>query len=209
MPGQEGVPSVNGPMARTLEDIALYSKVVIQSQPWLRDAKCVPLPWTDVEVPKKLKIGVMWHDTMVQPTPPIARALRHTVEKLRSAGHEVVDWRPTDMQKSRELIARFFLADGAAAIRKELERTGEPWRPEMEAYRTAKAISVYDLWNLQIERTAFQNANIDLWNKAGLDALLLPTMPFLTQKNNGTEHGTFFFLLLEKLMTAWKLQMEI
>ncbi|KAJ3483900.1 hypothetical protein NLG97_g7195 [Lecanicillium saksenae] len=191
MPGQEGVMSVNGPMARTLEDITLYSKVVIQSQPWLRDAKCLPLPWKSIELPKKLKIGVMWDDTLVQPTPPIARALRHTVEKLLLAGHEVVDWRPTDMLQSLTMISKFFVADGAVAIRKELERTGEPWRPEMDAYRDAQPMSVYDLWNLQTERTAFQNANLDSWNQAGLDALLLPTMPYVTHKHNSTRHVAY------------------
>ncbi|KAJ6779928.1 hypothetical protein PWT90_09325 [Aphanocladium album] len=191
MPGQEGVMSVNGPMARTLEDITLYSKAVIQSQPWLRDAKCLPLPWNTVELPKKLKIGVMWDDTLVQPTPPIARALRHTAEKLLCAGHDVVDWRPTDMLQSLTMISKFFVADGAVAIRKELERTGEPWRPEMDAYRDAQPMSVYDLWSLQTERTAFQNANLDRWNQAGLDALLLPTMPYVTHKHNSTRHVAY------------------
>ncbi|KAM0666302.1 hypothetical protein ACQRIT_005032 [Beauveria bassiana] len=191
MPGQEGVMSVNGPMARTLEDIAMYSKVVIQSQPWLRDAKCHPLPWKSVQLPEKLKIGVLWHDTLVQPTPPILRALRHTVTKLLRAGHDVVDWRPTDMLQSLTMIGKFFVADGAAAIRKELERTGEPWRPEMEAYRHAQPMSVYDVWKLQTERTAFQNANLDRWNDAGLDALLLPTTPYVTHKHSGTRHVAY------------------
>ncbi|OAQ98283.1 hypothetical protein LLEC1_04059 [Akanthomyces lecanii] len=191
MPGQEGVMSVNGPMARTLEDIAMYSKVVVQSQPWLRDSKCLPIPWKSVDLPKKLKIGVMWDDTLVQPTPPIARALRHTVTKLLHAGHDVVDWQPTDMLQSLTMISKFFVADGAVAIRKELERTGEPWRPEMDAYRDAQPMSVYDMWNLQTERTAFQNANLDRWNAAGLDALLLPTMPYVTHKHNGTRHVAY------------------
>ncbi|KAM3428295.1 hypothetical protein MY4824_008906 [Beauveria thailandica] len=191
MPGQEGVMSVNGPMARTLQDISMYSKAVIQSQPWLRDAKCHPLPWKSVQLPEKLKIGVMWDDTLVQPTPPILRALRHTVAKLLQAGHDVVDWRPTDMLQSLTMIGKFFLADGAAAIRKELERTGEPWRPEMEAYRHAQPMSVYDVWKLQTERTAFQNANLDRWNDAGLDGLLLPTTPYVTHKHSGRRHVAY------------------
>ncbi|TQV92648.1 fatty-acid amide hydrolase [Cordyceps javanica] len=191
MPGQEGVMSVNGPMARTLEDIAMYSRVVIDSQPWLRDAKCHPLPWKPLELPRKLRIGVMWDDTLVRPTPPVARALRHTVTKLLRAGHDVVDWQPTDMLQSLTMIGKFFVADGALAIRKELERTGEPWRPEMDAYRDAQPMSVYDVWNLQTERTAFQNANLDRWNDAGLDALLLPTMPYVTHRHQGTRHVAY------------------
>ncbi|EGX89098.1 acetamidase [Cordyceps militaris CM01] len=191
MPGQEGVMSVNGPMARTLADIALYSRVVVQGRPWLRDAKCLPLPWQPRAAPPTLRIGVMWDDTLVRPTPPVARALRHTVARLLRAGHDVVDWRPTDMLQSLTMISRFFVADGAAAIRKELARTGEPWRPEMDAYRDAQPMSVFDVWSLQTERTAFQNANLDRWNEAGLDALLLPTMPYVTHRHNGTRHVAY------------------
>jgi len=31
---------------------------------------------------------------MVRPTPPVQRALQETVEKLRRAGHDMVDWEP-------------------------------------------------------------------------------------------------------------------
>lgn len=92
MAGQEAVISVNGPMARELKDIKLFTKSVIETEPWLIDPKCVPIPWRTVETPKKLKIGVLWNDGIVTPTPPVARALKATVSKLRGAGHEVVDW---------------------------------------------------------------------------------------------------------------------
>lgn len=92
MAGQEAVLSVNGPMARDIIDIKLFTKSVIETEPWLIDPKCVPIPWRTVEPLKKLKIGVLWNDGVVMPTPPVARALKATVEKLRAAGHEVVDW---------------------------------------------------------------------------------------------------------------------
>lgn len=92
MAGQEAVVSVNGPMARELKDIKLFTKSVIETEPWLIDPKCVPMPWRTVEPPKKLKIGVLWNDGVVMPTPPVTRALKVTVAKLHAAGHEVVDW---------------------------------------------------------------------------------------------------------------------
>lgn len=84
--------SVNGPMAKTLDDIVLFSKSVVDSEPWLVDPKCLPIPWRSVEPKKKLKIAVLWNDKVVTPTPPVARALKETVEKLKTAGHEVVEW---------------------------------------------------------------------------------------------------------------------
>ncbi len=92
MAGQEAVPSVNGPLARTLPDIRLYTKAIIDSEPWLIDPKCVPIPWRTIYLRPKLKIGVLWNDGVVTPTPPVKRALATCVEKLRKDEHEIVDW---------------------------------------------------------------------------------------------------------------------
>ncbi|KAF5001348.1 hypothetical protein FGRMN_1105 [Fusarium graminum] len=186
MPGQEAVASVNGPLAKTLQDIQLYSKAVIDAQPWLLDPKCLPIPWRPAQLPTKLKIAFMWHDGMVQPTPPVARALKIAREKLGKAGHTILEWDPVDQKEGADLLERMFLADGGQTIRKELERTDEPWRPEMEGYRAARDLSTSEMWRLHLERTAFQNRYLDRWNKAGIDAIICPTTPYSTLK-----HGTF------------------
>jgi amidase len=92
--GQEAVQSVNGPMGTTLEDITMYSKAIVDAKPWLVDPKMLPIPWREVELKEKLKIAVLWNDGVCSPTPPVTRALRQTVDKLKKAGHEVVDWDP-------------------------------------------------------------------------------------------------------------------
>jgi amidase len=91
-------------MAKTLEDMTFYSKTVVDSQPWLVDPKCVPIPWRTVEPKQKLKIAVLWNDRVVAPTPPVARALRETVEKLKAAGHEIVEWDPVLHPKAVEFL---------------------------------------------------------------------------------------------------------
>lgn len=92
--GQEAVQSVNGPMAKTLEDITMYSKAIVDAKPWLVDPKMLPIPWRQAELKQKLKIAVLWNDNICMPTPPVTRALKETAEKLKKAGHEVVDWDP-------------------------------------------------------------------------------------------------------------------
>lgn len=105
--GQEAVKSVNGPMARTLEDITMYSKVIIDAKPWLLDPTMLPMPWKPVEQKQKLKIAVMWNDGICTPTPPVRRALNETVQKLQNAGHELIDWDPKQFHlKALELLVR-------------------------------------------------------------------------------------------------------
>lgn len=99
--------SVNGPMAKSLEDITFYSKAVVDAQAWLADPKVLPIPWRPVERKSKLKIAVLWNDGIVQPTPPVARALRETVEKLKAAGHEIVGtWDPALHRSAVEVLVR-------------------------------------------------------------------------------------------------------
>lgn len=194
MPGQEAVQSVNGPLARTLQDMTIYAKAVIDGQPWLRDPKCLPFPWHPASLPSRLKIAVMWNDGMVKPTPPVARALRSAVEKLQAAGHDIVEWDPVDQAEGTDLLARMFLADGGLTIRREVERGGEPWRPEMEDYKTAAELGTEAMWKLHLERTDYQNRYLDRWNAAGIDAILCPTMPYNTVKHGECRHGESFLL---------------
>lgn len=187
--GQEAVQSVNGPLARSLDDLVLEARAVVDAEPWRHDPRMLPLPWRAAELPRTLRIAVMWDDGMVVPTPPVARALRTAVEKLRAAGHEVVEWDPRDQKQGLSLLGRMFVADGGISVRKELERTGEPFRPEMAPYATAKELGTYDLWQIHLERTGLQKRYLDRWNEAGIDAILCPTTPFSSVKNGQFRHG--------------------
>jgi amidase len=94
-------------MAKTLDDITLFAKTIVDSQPWQLDPKCVPIPWRQIENKKQLKIAVLWNDGTVIPTPPVTRALKETVEKLQKAGHEIVEWDPVLHPKAMELLVSF------------------------------------------------------------------------------------------------------
>jgi len=189
MPGQEAVQSVNGPMALTFPNLEVYCRAIVEREPWKVDPRCVPVPWRQVQLPQRLRIGVLWHDGMVLPTPPVSRAMRVVVDKLRAAGHELVDWDPADQTRGLTLLGRMFLADGGRSIRHELEKTGEPIREEMAIYETARELSTYEMWQLHLERTSFQQHYMDRWNEAGLDALLSPTTPYSGVQNGKFRHG--------------------
>ena len=67
MPGQEGVPAVVSPMARTLDDLTYLSKSVLSMKPWRYDYSVVPMLWREDEweqatSKEKLRIGVMYTD---------------------------------------------------------------------------------------------------------------------------------------------------
>lgn len=51
--GQESVPAVAGPMARSIDDLELWMKAYInEGKPWESDSTSLPMPWRDVSTPK-------------------------------------------------------------------------------------------------------------------------------------------------------------
>ncbi|KAI1337878.1 amidase [Xylariaceae sp. FL0016] len=188
MPGQEAVQSVNGPLTRTLRDLELWSRTIVGAAPWRADPRCLPIPWRRVSLPARLRIAVMWDDGMARPTPPVTRALRAVVGAVEAAGHEVVTWSSEDQPEGAALLNRMFVADGGRAIRRELERTGEPWRPEMQMYAEARELGGLEYWQLHMDRQAYQKRYLDRWLGAGIDAILCPTTPYSSVENGKFKH---------------------
>jgi amidase len=171
--GQEAVQSVNGPMAKTLEDIIMYSKAIIDAKPWLVDPKMLPIPWRQAEPKTKLKIAVLWNDGICRPTPPVQRALKETSEKLKKAGHEIIEWDPKLHHTALDQLGRMFVADGGKSVEALLAPTGEPYRPEMQTYAESKELGVFDMWKLQLDRSELQRQYLEQWTSVGgLDAIL-------------------------------------
>ncbi|KAK3053928.1 hypothetical protein LTR09_005208 [Extremus antarcticus] len=197
--GQESIGSVHGPMARSVEDLRLFTDNVANASPWLKDPKCIPMPWRSVELKQRPKIGVLWSNGIVTPTPPVQRALRKVFAMLKSKNYDIVDWPATDHTEANEIVGRLFVADGGKSVHKILEPTSEPWRPEMKDYSEAPELSVYDLWQLQKQRTALQKKYLDRWAACeGLDAILGPTTPYAAPKAGcfkGVSYTSIFNLL--------------
>lgn len=125
MPGQEGVPSVYCPMARTLHDLTYFMRSVVDMKPWKYDPAAHPIAWkgeverefssagTDEKPAKKLRVGVLRTDGVIDPSPACARALSTVEKALRLAGHDVIDApNPPDMFKALQLASQLLNADG-------------------------------------------------------------------------------------------------
>ncbi|KAM3533118.1 hypothetical protein MY4038_003649 [Beauveria bassiana] len=130
MPGQDGIPAVYSPMARTLNDLTYFTRSVIQMKPWEYDYSVHPIPWrSDVEEAysekKQLRVGVMRTDGVVDPSPACARALEMTVRALRVEGHEIIDnITPPEPYEALQIASQLLDADGVQTAM-SFFRTGE------------------------------------------------------------------------------------
>ncbi|CZT21676.1 related to acetamidase [Ramularia collo-cygni] len=183
--GQEHVPSVVGPMARSLASIEKVTKLVIGARPWEHDPTCHPLEWREdshLEIQSRpLVVGLLVDDGCVKVHPPIERVLLEVAEKLRQAGHVIVPWTSDGHQDAIDIMDKYYTADGGEDIKRDVAASGEPFIPHVQALVSrAPAISVYEYWALNRQKRAVQKQYLEKWNRAGppkVDVLLTPVMP--------------------------------
>lgn len=96
-PGFKNIPTVLGPMGRSVEDIELACQVVFGKS---ADYSSVPVLYHGLKLAKRLKFGYYFNDGMAQITPACHRAVSETVKALRKQGHECIEF---------ELPSRVFL----------------------------------------------------------------------------------------------------
>ncbi|KAF9644165.1 amidase signature enzyme [Thelephora ganbajun] len=88
-PGFKSIPTVLGPMARTIEDIEIASRVVFGKS---ANYSSAPVPYRQVKLGQKLKFGYYFDDGMARITPACHRAVCETVEAPRKQGHESIEF---------------------------------------------------------------------------------------------------------------------
>ncbi|KAF2840973.1 amidase signature enzyme [Patellaria atrata CBS 101060] len=141
MPGQEGIAAVFSPMARTLADLTYFSKSFIQMKPWRYDHSVHPLEWREDVVKeyrekKRLRIGVLRTDGVVDPSPACGRALDLVVTSLRAAGHDTFDITPPSPYAALCIASRLLNSDGCTTFSSFLRpfESSDPGAWQMRLY---------------------------------------------------------------------------
>ncbi|GAA5925240.1 hypothetical protein JCM1841_004693 [Sporobolomyces salmonicolor] len=112
-PGFEAIKASMGPMGRSVADVELASRVVLDASVELaRTEALVPLPYREVKLPRKLKFGYYLTDGFCHASPACERAVLETVEALRKQGHECVEFTPPSPIEAMELFVALTSAGG-------------------------------------------------------------------------------------------------
>ncbi|GAA5845141.1 hypothetical protein JCM11251_008008 [Rhodosporidiobolus azoricus] len=191
--GAEALESVLGPMANSLQSLRVLMSAIIGAKPWEYDAKVVERNWDDKLASadgkeEKKCFAVMWTDGLVRPHPPIERGMRECVEKLKAAGHEVIEWQPLDHAGAQEIVSRIFDADGGEDVRRLLGGTGEPIIPQVFTSQFP-AQTMHESWQLNKRRDAYRQLFLETYLKTRsranaqtsrpIDAIICPMAPHL------------------------------
>ncbi|KAJ7100552.1 amidase signature domain-containing protein [Mycena crocata] len=184
MPGADSIISTLGPLTRSLRDIDLWFSVVLGSKPWLHEYNIVPIPWQIPAAPAwsgsngRLRIGVMWHDGVVMPQPPIRRALNALVDVLKQdESIEVVDYQPFKHFEAGELAHELYFVDGGARVRDRAAVAGDPVLPLTEWIITLPSVkdhTVHELWAMNVRRETLRAEYLEHFNAQNVDVVLCP-----------------------------------
>lgn len=202
MDGQNSILSVVGPLATSVPSLRLVIKALLAQQPWLHDPLVHELPWRyeqerevleltggigDASKVGKLCFGVMRTDGIVNPVPPVRRAVDIVVNALQKLGHEVIDWKPPSHKAILDEGTKTWEYDAGADVASAFALSGEPmaaqvaWFGALENQFTASDIAATNvrLRELKKEYMAYWNSTQDV-TKSGrpVDAFICPLAPF-------------------------------
>lgn len=217
--GQEGVPAVYSPMARTLGDLETFWKAIVSMKPWEYDYSCLVMPWKDFDTKQPLKWGVMWDDGVIIPSPACKRALEIVVESLQKHGHEVVEINPPSPYEGLKIGAQLLVADGGRTAMKPF-RSGESndagvaqvlrmlslprWAKRLyvwyvrylkrdEIYagflEACNEKKVFDYWPVVAQREDYRRRWFEMLQKEQLDFVLTVPNPLPAIPHNGMKDG--------------------
>jgi fatty acid amide hydrolase len=202
--GQEFVVPQIGPMARSSRDVAMLLRGLDSPQHSRHDPKVPPLPIGDPDLVdlSKLRIGFYEDDGFIAPARSCRRAVREALAALEKTGAQLIPMPPSNQSEVVQLYIGATSSDGMRSYNRALD--GEPvveslktiWRlgrlplgirrlgakilRRIGEQRLAAVIeasgekSVAQLWELVARRNALQVAENQVWQQAGIHALVCP-----------------------------------
>ena len=192
--GRESIISVIGPLTRSREDINLFMKTILDTEPWQYDPSLVPIPWRTITLDSKnFTVAVLWDDGVVHPHPPVTRALHETIEYLKKSGIRIINWDPIDHQKSWDLISALYYCNGAEEERNMLKQVDEQALPLTEWMFNQPNVKIrtwLEMNELIAERDNYRIYYAHVWNEreilfnCTIDCLLTPVGPSVAPQHN-------------------------
>ena len=201
------IPSVAGPIARSVEDCALFMKAVWNENTFCNDTTIAPLPFNEEKyrMNKPMRIGYFFTDEWFEPCTAVKRGLLETIEGLKKAGHTCIPFSlPTNGWEIYSLLISINAADGnlrsfvealegedmvdsyrplySAAnlpniIRPVIKQFIDKRRATLLACGRDGGISSYDFWQKCAELSIMKNKWDDAVRSANIDAIIFPALP--------------------------------
>ncbi|KXS09505.1 general amidase GmdB [Gonapodya prolifera JEL478] len=173
----DGVLPVNGPLASSVEDIELYTRVQCGIEGWRIDPNVLPRPYVKPELPKKLRVGYILDNGICKPVGPVDRAVRKVLSSLEKAGHTTVDAKFTsggDMM----FLTIDLLSSYNKHVAEIVAKGGEGYIPSVKPHflHERPIPNVEDLWPQIAKREALKQQFLSIFEDNNLDFIVAPVI---------------------------------
>jgi amidase len=205
MDGQNSVLSVVGPLATSADSLRLVMKALLEKKPWLYDPMVNELPWreeqereilemADSTEKSKLCFGVLRTDGIVNPQPPVRRAIDIVIKALEDQGHKVIDWQPPSHKPIHDTIIETWNFDAGKDIKSAFALSGEPMAPQVSFFGDLdKEVTASEIAALNVKLRELKKQYLDYWTgtesvtETGrpVDAIICPLAPFPAATREG------------------------
>lgn len=188
-PGLNLFQATAGPLATSIDGLQTFMRAVHGERPSVYDSTALNVLWNDraLETPAKLRIGVLAEDPMYPLHPPVSRALKEAVQRLKSQNFELVQLSANDgkVAEGTEIGFRFF---GAGPKGPDPFASGEPMVPSVLNASVAvskfipkklfpeieKLSGIGRVAALNMRRQEMREHWRRVWNHYGIDAVIGP-----------------------------------
>jgi amidase len=202
MDGQNTILSVVGPLATSVSSLRLVMKALLEQKPWLHDPLVHEMPWRyeeereileltggigDAGKVGKLSFAILNTDGVVNPQPPVRRAMSIVVKALQDLGHEVIEWTPPSHKHLIYEGTKTWVFDGGADVKKAFALSGEPMS-EQVSYLTQvdKEATASEIAATNVRLRELKKKYMEYWNSTAestatgrpVDAVISPVAPF-------------------------------
>lgn len=180
-PGNTSIKVSAGPNCHSMEDLKLFTKLILTHPTLPYEPTTVPGWWNEATTPPKLRIGLLSTDGIVDPHPPVKRAMNETKSKLQAAGHEIIDFiLPFDAWQVALTTWALYFQTGAKEVLALARSAGEPLIPQFQynfdVFKT-RELTVPELFKHNTDQSAYKAAFQQAWDLAQMDCILCPSAP--------------------------------
>ncbi|ORY10927.1 amidase signature domain-containing protein [Clohesyomyces aquaticus] len=203
MDGQNTILSVVGPLATSVPSLRLVMKALLAQKPWLHDPLVHEIPWRHEEERQilehtgaigdaskigKLSFGVLRSDGIVNPLPPVCRAVDTVVKALEALGHEAIPWEPPSHKTLLDEGIKTWFFDGGTDLKSAFALSGEPMAEQISFYSSPslKEFTASQIAATNVRLREIKKEYMEYWNSTAektstgrpVDALIAPLAPF-------------------------------
>ncbi|KAK5164158.1 uncharacterized protein LTR77_010249 [Saxophila tyrrhenica] len=181
--GSESVNAGLGPMSQSVSGLEVMLQTQLDAEPWLRDPGCIPMPWKEheaVQNSRKLRVGIILDDGVVEPVAPVMRSMQTVMTKLAEAGHELIE---LPVQLTKDLHRRGTASamksnvqNGGRSVMKHIEASGEPVVPRTAVGSAQSLLTSEEIFANHMDRAKIAGEYAEIWQTFQLDAILAPAV---------------------------------